>query len=47
MREGAYAEATDRYSNFSGAWGCLVSDANLCLGLGWNFTWPAAPKKIE
>jgi len=31
MREDTYAEATDRYSNFSGAWGCLVSDANLVV----------------
>ena len=28
-REDAYAEATDRYSNFHGALDCLIRDANL------------------
>lgn len=31
MREDAYAEPTDRYSNFQGALRCLIKDANLAL----------------
>ena len=31
MREDAYAEATNRYSDFQGAWDCLVSDVNLVV----------------
>lgn len=27
--EDDYAESTDRYGDFQGAWGCLASDANL------------------
>jgi len=34
MREDAYAEATDRYSDFHGAWDCLVSDVNLVVPSG-------------
>ncbi len=34
MREDAYAEATDRYSDFMGAWDCLVSDANFVVPSG-------------
>jgi len=29
--EDGYAESTDRYDDFSGAWGCLISDANLVV----------------
>jgi len=31
MREDAYAEATNRYSDFMGAWDCLVSDASVVV----------------